>query len=121
VNTAEKKKFPSFFPHMMESVGKIEELEKAFIKNKKKSNTKKHGGNVHISSEAGCDADGDDEDYDGRSCSTDGFNNVTGLVKNPASEDSESSESWDDEMKSGDNEEGDMAEEEDDDGDVGSG
>jgi hypothetical protein len=95
VNTAEKKKFLSFFAHMMDSIGKLEELEKAFIKNKKKSHPNKHGGNIHTSSEAGCDADGDDEDYDGQSCSTDGFNNVMGLVKNPASEDSESSGSWD--------------------------
>jgi hypothetical protein len=108
VNTAEKKKFLYFFAHMMDSVGKLEELEKAFIKNKKKIHSKKHGGNVHIISEAGCDADGDDEDYDGQSCSTDVFNNVTGLVKNPASEDSEPSESWD-------------TEEEKDDGEVGSG
>jgi hypothetical protein len=121
VNTAEKNNVLSLFAHMMDSVGKLEEIEKAFIKNKKKSHPKKNGGNVHISSEAGCDADGDDEDYDGQSCSTGGFNNVMGLVKNPASEDSESSESWDDEMKSGDNEEGDTAEEEDDDGEVGSG
>jgi hypothetical protein len=111
VNTAEKKKFLFFFAHMMDSVGKLEELEKAFIKNKKKSHPKKHGGNVHISSEAGCDADGDDEDYDGQSCSMDGFNNVTGLVKNPASKDSESSESW------GTGEE----EEEEEDGEVGIG
>jgi hypothetical protein len=121
VNTDEKKKFLSFFAHIMDSVGKLEELENAFIKNKKKSHPKKHGGNVHIISDAGCDADGDDEDCDGQSCSTDGFNNVKGLVKNPASEDSESSESWDDEMKPGDNEEGDTAEEEEDDGEVGSG
>jgi hypothetical protein len=92
VNTAEKKKFLYFFAHMMDSGGN---LEKAFIKNKKKSHPNKHGGDIHISSKAGCDADGDDEDYDGKSCSTDGFNNVTRLVKNPASEDSESSESWD--------------------------
>jgi hypothetical protein len=44
----------------MDSIGK---LEKAFIK-KKKRHRKKHGGDVHISSEAGCDADGDDEDYE---------------------------------------------------------
>jgi hypothetical protein len=93
---------------MMDSIGNLEELENAFIKNNKKSHPKKHGVNVHISSEAGCDADGDDEDYDGQLCSTDGFNNVTGLVKNPASEDSESSESWD-------------TEEEEEDGEVGSG
>jgi hypothetical protein len=68
-------------------------LEKAFIK-KKKRHRKKYGGNAHISSEAGCDADGDDEDYEEQSCSMDGFNNVTGLIKNPASEDSESCESW---------------------------
>jgi hypothetical protein len=80
VNTAEKKNFLSFFAHMMDSVGK---LEKAFIKNNK-CHRKKHGGNVHISSEAGCDADGDDEDYKEQSCSMDGFNNVLGLVKNPA-------------------------------------
>jgi hypothetical protein len=66
VNKAEKKKFLSFFAHMVDSVGKIEELEKAFIKNKKKRHPKKHGGNVHICSEAGCDAAGDDEDYDGK-------------------------------------------------------
>jgi hypothetical protein len=52
--------------------------------------------------------DGDDEDYDGQSCSTDGLNNITGLVKNSVSEDSESSESWD-------------TEEEEEDGEVGSG
>jgi hypothetical protein len=93
---------------MMDSVGKLEELEKAFIKNKKKGHPKKHGGNVHISSEAGCGVDGDDEDCDGQSYSMDGFNNVTGLVKNPASKDSESSESW-------------GTEEEEDDCEVGSG
>jgi hypothetical protein len=109
VNTAEKKKF-LFFAHTMDSVGKLEELEKAFIKNKKKSHRNKHGGSVHIISEAGCDADGDDDDYDGQLCSTDGFNNVTGLVKNPASEDSESSDSW-----------GEEEEEEEEDGEAGSG
>jgi hypothetical protein len=108
VNTAEKKKFLSFFTHMMDSVVKLEELEKDFIKNKNTSSPKKHGGNVHISSDAGCDADGDDEDYDGQSCSTEGFNTITGLVKK-ASEDSDSSEYWDTE------------EEEDDDGEAGSG
>jgi hypothetical protein len=51
---------------MMDSVGKLEELEKALIKNKKKSHPKKHGGNVHISSATGCDVDGDDKDYDGQ-------------------------------------------------------
>jgi hypothetical protein len=62
VNTTDKKKFLYFVAHMMDSVGKLEEIEKAFIKNKKKSHPKKHGGNVHISSEAGCDADGDDDE-----------------------------------------------------------
>jgi hypothetical protein len=57
VNMAQKKKFLSFFAHTMDSVGKLEELEKAFIKNKKKSHPKKHGGNVHISSEVGYDAE----------------------------------------------------------------
>jgi hypothetical protein len=109
VNTTEKKKF-LFFSHTMDSVGKLEELEKDFIKNKNKSHPKKHGGNLHISSEASCDADGDNDDSDGQSCSTDDFNNVTGLVKNPASEGSESSESWDTEE-----------EEDEDDGEVGSG
>jgi hypothetical protein len=33
VNTDEKKKFLSFFSHMMDNVGKLEELEKALIKN----------------------------------------------------------------------------------------
>jgi hypothetical protein len=79
---------------MMDSIGNLEELENAFIKNNKKSHPKKHGVNVHISSEAGCDVDGDDEDYDEKSCSMEGFNSVTDLVKNTASEDSESSESW---------------------------
>jgi hypothetical protein len=43
VSTAEKKKFLSFFADMTDSVGKLEELEKAFIKNKKKNHPTKHG------------------------------------------------------------------------------
>jgi hypothetical protein len=71
VNTAGKKNFLCFFAYKMYTIGKLEKVlsEKKINKTNKKPDHKnktrrptKSGGNAHVSTEAGCDADRDEED-----------------------------------------------------------